>query len=81
MKVKTCHIWFGFALVALAGTVFSFVNFWAAANLGYDTSPRGKTILSGWCYASIGLCLSLLVFLVLAVRSTRRRSLDLGTER
>ena len=83
MNIKACYVWSGFALVALAGTVLSFMNFWAAADLGYDTTPRGKTILSGWCYASIGLCLSALVFIALAVRSwlRPRRNLHLRTER
>src|SRR5512133_2632661 len=83
MNIKARHLWFGSALVAMAGTVFSFMNFWAAVDLGYDTTPHGKTILGGWCLATIGLCLSTLVLAALAVRSWlgQRRSLHLSTER
>ena len=80
MKINACHVWLGFALVALAGAVVSFVNFWAAADLGYDATPRGRAILSGWSYASVGLCVSMLVFVGLALKSARRRSLQLRTE-
>lgn len=82
MSLKAWHLWFGFALIALAATVFAFVNFWAAADLGYDATSRGKVILSRWCYTFIGLCLGTLTFFALAVRSwsARRRRSHLGTE-
>ncbi len=69
MNVKACHVWFGLSLVAAVGTVFSFMNLWAAVDLAYDTTPRGKTILNGWCFAFISFCLGTLVFVALAVRS------------
>ena len=82
MSIKAWHVWLGLTLTALVATVFAFVNFWAAADLGYDSTPEGKVILSRWSYALIGLSLSTLVFLVLAVRSwlARGRSLSLRAD-
>ncbi len=69
MSIKASHIWFGVAFAAFVGTAFAFMNFWAALELGYDASSRGKEILNGWCYACIGLSLSTVTLLVLGVRS------------
>ena len=40
--------WATMSVLALAGCIFSFMNLWAAADLGYDTSERGKMILQNW---------------------------------
>ena len=82
MSIKACHLWFGFGFIALAATVFAFMNFWAAADLGYDATSRGKVILSSWCYAFIGLSLSTLTLFALGVRSwsAARRNSHLTTE-
>ena len=77
MNTKRVYLWSSLGVVALAGTVFAFMNFWAAVDLGYDTSPRGRVILSRWSYTLLGLCCGTVLFFGLAIRAwlLRRRSL------
>jgi hypothetical protein len=82
VNTKLVYLWFGLATVAFTGTVFAFMNFWAAVDLGYDASSNGRIILSRWTYTLIGLGLSTLLFSGLAIRAwvMRRRSINSKSE-
>jgi hypothetical protein len=77
MNMKRFFLWSGLSVLALAGTGFAFMNFWAAVDLGYDSSPRGTVILNGWIYTLLGLCFATALFLGLTIRAwlIRRRNM------
>lgn len=55
--------------VCLLAAAFPLCNFWAAVDLGYDSSPRGKAIIARWCYAMLGLVAGGIGFAALAIKS------------
>jgi len=62
-------VWVALFIAAALAAAYSFLNFWAAADLGYDTSPRGRSILAGWTYAVWGCVAAAIGLAVLAGRS------------
>ena len=58
------------AAVALAAAACAFLNFWAAVDLGYDTTIEGKKIIERWTYVLSG---SLIVGCACGVMALRRR--------
>jgi len=80
MKTKHVYLWISLGVIALAGSVFAFMNFWAAVDLCYDASTRGRVILNRWSYTLFGLCFGTLLFFGLALRAwlLRRRSVHSG---
>jgi hypothetical protein len=61
-------VWAAFSGTAFLGSAASFFNLWAAVELGYDTSARGKSIIAVWSYAMLGLAVCGLGFAALALR-------------
>ena len=55
--------------LALIAAVLAFLNFWAAADLGYDTHPEGKAIMARWGYAMLGFFAAAVISGVMAVRA------------
>ena len=55
--------------LALIATAIAFLNFWASADLGYDTRPGGKAIIARWGYAMLGFFAVAVVSGVMAVRA------------
>lgn len=62
-------ICFAISIVAFLGAIFALFNFWAACDLGYDTSANGKIIIERWGYALIGFFACGIVFMILAIKS------------
>jgi hypothetical protein len=62
-------VWSVLSAVCLLAAVFPFCNFWAAVDLGYDRSPRGKAIIAWWGYAMLGLVAAGIGFATLAIKS------------
>jgi di/tricarboxylate transporter len=62
--------------VTLVAAVAAFFNFWAAADLGYDSTAQGRTILSSWGYGALGLSAGAFMFAAMAVRSGRSNRKD-----
>src|SRR4051812_31199904 len=60
--------WTTASALALIGTAICFLNFFAAADLGYDAYPGGRAIISRWAYATLGLFVAGAVCGVVAVR-------------
>jgi hypothetical protein len=58
--------------LALVGSAYALVNFWAAAELGYDAYPRGKSIIAGWGHAVLGCFVAGILCGIMAVRAARR---------
>lgn len=77
MNTNRVLLWSSLGVLTLAGTVFAFMNFWAAVDLGYDASPKGKAILSRLSYTLLALGFGTVLFFGLAIRAwlLRRRSL------
>jgi hypothetical protein len=46
-------IWAGLSAMMVAATGYAWLNFYAAADLGYDRYPGGKAILEFWGYTVI----------------------------
>ena len=64
-----CLIWAGLSVLAAVGAGVALLNFWAAVDLGYDASPRGKAIIARWCYAALGCLGSVIGLAILSARS------------
>lgn len=64
-------IWALLSGLAFIGTAGSFLNFWAAVDLGYESLPGGKSVVAGWSYALIALFACAIGFATLAMRSWR----------
>jgi len=69
MNTNRVLLWSSLGVLTLAGTVFAFMAFWAAVDLGYDASPKGKAILSRWSYTLLALGCGTVLFFGLAVRA------------
>ena len=41
-------MWTGSSAAAALVSAYAFLNFWAAAGLGYDAYPGGKAIIERW---------------------------------
>jgi hypothetical protein len=61
-------VWFLLCVAALVGAITSFLDFWAAVDLAYDSSSRGRSIVFWWVYALLGLSVGTIIFGVMAVR-------------
>jgi hypothetical protein len=72
--MKRWLIWTAASGVMLVASAYAFLNFWAAADLGYDTSARGKSMLAFWGYAMLGFFLGSVVSAALAFKSWRASS-------
>lgn len=70
--------WLALTLLSCIGMVVSFLNFWAAGDLGYDRTPEGKRIIAVWSYALLGTLGMSIVIAVLAVRSWMKQGVPLG---
>ncbi len=74
--------WRVWALVTAAMLVvlaYAFLNFWAAADLGYDASPEGASILAFWGYSALGAFGFAVTAAGIAVYSWRRARRDSRT--
>lgn len=74
--MKRWHIWILIAIVAFLGAAYSFLCFFAAADLGYDKYPGGKSIIAAWSYALLALGTTSVVCIVVGVRSYRHSVKD-----
>jgi hypothetical protein len=72
--MKRWLIWAAASGAMLVASAYAFLNFWAAADLGYDTSARGKSILAFWGYAMVGFFLGSVVSAALAFKAWRASS-------
>ena len=61
--------WTVCSALALIAAALAFLNFLAAADLGYDTHPEGKVIMARWGYAMLGLFAAAVISAVMAVRA------------
>jgi predicted Co/Zn/Cd cation transporter (cation efflux family) len=55
----------------LLGASFAFLNFFAAADLGYDMYPGGKGIIARYLYSTLGLLVVSMACAILAWRARR----------
>ncbi len=62
-------VWASISILAFLGAIISLFNIWAAIDLGYDGSSRGRLILEGWGYAMLCLIICGIVFIILSTRS------------
>jgi hypothetical protein len=69
MLMKPWVRWTTGSALALIGTAICFLNFFAAADLGYDAYPGGKAIISRWGYAMLALFVAGAVCGVMALRT------------
>ena len=70
-------MWAAVAVLMLLADAYSLLNFYAAADLGYDMHPGGKSILAFWGYATVGCFAGLLIASSAALycwRASRRAS-------
>ena len=52
--MKPWVMWTAGSALALIATAIGFLNFWAAADLGYDGHPGGGAIIARRGYAMVG---------------------------
>lgn len=64
-------IWAALNAACFLGAAVSFIEFYAAVDLGYDRYPGGKAIIDGWSYALLSLLVCGVGLAVLARRSWR----------
>jgi hypothetical protein len=55
--------------LALVAAAIAFLNFWSAADLGYDIVPGGKTVMARWGYAVLGFFAAAVISAVMAARA------------
>jgi hypothetical protein len=55
----------------LLGAAFAFLNFFAAADLGYDMYPGGKEIIARHLHSTLGLLVASMACAILAWRTWR----------
>ena len=72
--MKRWLIWAVASGATLVASGFALLNFWAAADLGYDTYPGGKSILAQWFYATVGLFAANAISGIFAIRAWLRSS-------
>jgi hypothetical protein len=63
--------WAAGAGAMLLVAAYGLLNVWAAADLGYDTSARGKSILTYWMYVVMGSIFGSLLCAALSWRAWR----------
>ena len=61
-------LWLAVLMLVCVGILVSFLNFWAACDLGYDRTPEGKRIIECWGNALLS---TLVVGVILAVVTAR----------
>jgi hypothetical protein len=75
MKNKI-YIWIILSVITFVGAMVSLVNLLASANLGYDATTQGKTIINMWYYAFCGLMICAFVstgILIISILLKKRR--------
>ena len=67
------YVWVTLLVISFAGATISLLNFMAAANLGYDITTKGKTIVSMWGFALLGFVTCFIIFAAITVRAVFSR--------
>ena len=74
IQMKLWWMWTLLAAIAFVASAYTFLNFWAAVDLGYDTQPEGKAITARWAYGAFGCLVAGILCGVMARRARRRSS-------
>jgi hypothetical protein len=69
LSKNRCSFWGALSVLSFLADTFPFLNLWAAIDLGYDGSPRGREIIARWSYAMLGLMACGVLFAALAIRA------------
>jgi hypothetical protein len=79
--MKRSRLWAAVSGIMLIVCAYAFLNFMAAADLGYDGSSRGGSILRLWGYVALGCLAGTFVTAAMALyghRKNRKRADKVG---